>query len=351
MAAVAIDFGTVRTRLAAYDPRQRRSIVLADVPTLAYVPRSGSILVGDAARDAISADPAGAIDDLKERIGSEEFRRNRQWCDPGSLISRLLAEVRREALAKCDVESQITDCSLTVPQHFELKRCDMLYEAAVRAGFTTTSRIEEPVAAAREWERRQVFIGNVVVVCDIGRSVRISVLRRPAEGWRADPDFLQPPAIDRPDEALPRVLFDGVRAVVAELARRGLGPAPMLVVGGGSRVAGLSDMLRQEGGWPGEVWLPADSELVTVFGAVDIPAVCPECKFDSVPKTALACPKCGFPMGRSPVRSAPLKVSAVSAVLAPSSAAEIITCPDCRIRVQRSTKDCPNCGYPLHKRR
>lgn len=54
MATLAIDFGTQRTRLAVFDRRRRQPVVRTDVPTVAYVPRSGPILVGRAAEEALS---------------------------------------------------------------------------------------------------------------------------------------------------------------------------------------------------------------------------------------------------------------------------------------------------------
>src|SRR5579863_1115409 len=109
MAAAAIDLGADRTRLAGYDPRKRRPTVRVDIPTLAYVPKEGPILVGKAASGAIAADPLGAIHDLKARVGGADFVRNRRRVGPADLLAQLFTELREAALRQPDIGDELTD--------------------------------------------------------------------------------------------------------------------------------------------------------------------------------------------------------------------------------------------------
>ncbi len=89
--------------------------IRVDMPTLAYVPGSGPIRVGDAAVEAIKADPVGAIHDLKSRVGGTDLVRNRRRCRPADLIVQLFAELRETALGQADIGDALDDCCLAVP--------------------------------------------------------------------------------------------------------------------------------------------------------------------------------------------------------------------------------------------
>ena len=357
MATVAIDFGTLRTKLAVYDRRKRQTVVRADVPTLVYVPRSGSILVGEPAQKAIADDPTGMIDDLKKRMGGDVFLRSRRACKPVELISLLFGEARGIALEQQHALDPLTDCILTIPLHLDLRHGELMCEAARQAGFTSVSLIFEPVAASRSWERNQPIPGNFLVVCDIGYTARISVLRRPANDWQPDLEILPTPVLCRPDSSLPSLLFDSLRSVSSEISRSGMVNPPLLVVGGGAIAKETAAILKQEG-WPGEVLLPNGPDVSMVLGAIDVTAAphetaeattCPEpeCSFFPIPKNLMACPICGCPMKTSPKTGGAIRSSIAATTRAQFSGT--LKCPECMTEAPRGSATCKKCGFPFNR--
>ena len=100
MASVAIDIGANRTKIAVYDRKQKCPVVAVCIPTLLYVPRSGPILVGATAEEAIRTDPLGQIDDLNARLLGSPFQRNRRECKPNELLVIFFTELRRLAMER-----------------------------------------------------------------------------------------------------------------------------------------------------------------------------------------------------------------------------------------------------------
>ena len=351
MASAAIDFGTLQTRLAAFDRRRRRPVIRGELPTVAYVPKTGPILVGQEAQQAIINDPAGAVDDLKHRLNGNEFLRNRRLCRPIELIGLLFAEARRQALGQLETADPLTECVLTIPSQLDIQQGELLIGAARIAGFSEAHLIDEAIAGARYWERNQRISGNVVVVCDLGQTARIAVLRRPAEAWRTDLEICPPTTFECGDSALPRLLFDGLRGVAAELAKRGLPQAPLLIVGGGGNDTGIEVTMKLED-WPGEVFVALEPELAAASGAVEAATGvkvdvgssrakptdsirCPECDVYPVSMIAIACPQCGYPLRVSPRQPTP--------IARPTS----MNCPECGVPVASNLTACRSCGCPL----
>jgi molecular chaperone DnaK (HSP70) len=69
---LTIDFGTTRTKVAAYDREEKKASLIelgreihTIIPSTFYIPREGEILVGDDAEEAISDNPAGIVRGLK----------------------------------------------------------------------------------------------------------------------------------------------------------------------------------------------------------------------------------------------------------------------------------------------
>lgn len=316
MATAAIDFGAVRSRLAVYDRRRRRPVVSADLPTLAYVPRSGPILVGEPAAEAIQADPPGAIRDLKSRVGGTDFMRNRRRCQPEDLTAQLLSELRERALREPDIGDPLTDCCLAIPLQFDTRQTESLREAARRAGFSNVSVIDAPIAAFRDHDRLRPIASDHAIVCDLGQKARLAVLRCHDTFWRADQE-LQPPREWELEAIPPRLLMDALEDVASRLAERQVADAPLLLVGGNARGQGVLEAFSREG-WRGQIVLPEDPASSIALGAVDARRTCPECGLEQVPLFDMACLACGCP-----------------------------SCPECGMIVDFRTAACPNCGYPL----
>jgi len=270
MATVAIDFGTMRTRLAVHDRRQRRPVVRVDVPTLACLPRTGFVHVGKEAEPAIASDPLGGVDDLKQRLGDESILRNRRSCEPMDVIAQLFAEVRRLALAQPETNDPMMACALPVPLHFEIRHRELLCAAARRAGFLGAHTIDEPVAAAQWHEQNQKVSASALALCDLGRTARVVLLRRSASGWRPDLESVPAP-LPLSQDGLPQRVFDILRTMAGELTRRGIDAPTLLLVGGRAQAEDTAAIFRGEG-WPGEVVVAREPASALVLGAIELPS-------------------------------------------------------------------------------
>lgn len=319
MATVAIDFGADRTRLAVYDRRKRRPTIRVDMPTLSYVPGSGPICVGDAAAEAIKADPVGAIHDLKARLGGTELVRHRRRYRPADLIVQLFAELRETVLRQPDVGDALTECCLAIPLEFDTRRSESLQEAARLAGFSSVCTIDAPIAAIRHHDRQKKLEVDRAIVCDLGRRARIAVVERRESSWRADQE-LHPPREWELESIPPRLLMDDLDKIASRLSERNVTDSPLLLVGGNARGDRIVEGFQREG-WKGEVIVPDHPEYSIAFGAIDIWRICPECRGEQVPLFGVVCPGCGCP-----------------------------SCPECRAIVDFKAPSCPNCGHPLHNR-
>ena len=103
--AIAVDFGTSRTKLAYVDSRSGRSelmhLGLHDqpfLPSLFYLKRdSEQILLGDEAEDMVAEDPAGVVGVLKRRLRDPYVRGNYRKEPPVKLLSQLFHYMRQRA--------------------------------------------------------------------------------------------------------------------------------------------------------------------------------------------------------------------------------------------------------------
>lgn len=112
----------------------------------------------------------------KVRLGPGRLAKSRV-----ELASELFAYVRRRCMAEVFHRESLTACVLTVPVCFNEVQREALVCAAKQAGFATVRLVEEPVAAAQAWlsspsgER----IGDHVIVVDVGGGTTdIAALKR-----------------------------------------------------------------------------------------------------------------------------------------------------------------------------
>ena len=104
--AVAIDFGTTRTKLAYLPESGRPELMRFEgdrpyAPSLFYLPAGqGCALWGAAAEEMLLDDPTGVVEVLKRKL-HEAFvragRRGERKETPRRLLGRLLADLRRQA--------------------------------------------------------------------------------------------------------------------------------------------------------------------------------------------------------------------------------------------------------------
>ncbi|MCG6550888.1 MAG: Hsp70 family protein [Candidatus Magnetominusculus sp. LBB02] len=97
---------------------------------------------------------------------------------PVAVSSAYLSHIRQawnHAMAASDKALEAQDVYLTVPASFDAAARDLTVKAAASAGLPDVNLIEEPLSAFYAWVngnpdgwRKEVAVGDIVVVCDIG---------------------------------------------------------------------------------------------------------------------------------------------------------------------------------------
>lgn len=176
MSAIAIDFGTTRSKVAYWDERAGGSRLAhlgyrdePFVPSLFYLPRdSEQILWGYDAEEMLQEDPAGIVEVLKRHLQDCHVYANRRKVSPKALLTlmlgRLRAQVGQEVLA---LQGTVpSEAFLTLPALYGPAVERLLREAALAAELTEVELVPEPVAAARAWLVETGDTGRSVVVLD-----------------------------------------------------------------------------------------------------------------------------------------------------------------------------------------
>jgi len=204
--AIAIDFGTSRTKLAYLDEATGRPELMRlgrrddpFIPSLFYLPRnSEQVFLGDDAEEMLAQDPAGIVEVLKRKLHETHVRANRRRVTPQMLLARLFADLRARAArelpsfggAPADV------LQLTVPAMYGRAQERVLREATQQAGFTEVVLVPEPVAAARAWlAQASAEVPGIVVFDCGGGTVDWAYLRRDGADFHLVPEC--PPGGDQ----------------------------------------------------------------------------------------------------------------------------------------------------------
>ena len=198
---LAIDFGSSRTKIAYFCPKERKPKIIelgqeirSVMPSVFYIPPSGSVLVGDHAAQMADEDPAGIVVDIKREI----HRPRKIRCGEGRVPYQrweLAAAMFSEIRSRCDKEvfhnGSIDSCTLTVPVCFSEPQRQKLQQAAHQAGFTSVKILDEPIAAAMHWlVGSGKDISDHVIVVDIGGGTTdLAALKRCGSTYEAIPDL------------------------------------------------------------------------------------------------------------------------------------------------------------------
>jgi formylglycine-generating enzyme required for sulfatase activity len=205
--AIAIDFGTSRTKVAYWHPNSNSARLMhfqrndPFVPSLFYLARdSEQIRWGHDAEAMLGRDPAGVIDILKRRLREPAVRANRRRVRPGDLLALLFRELRARAGREIAVfgGTPPEGVYLTLPALYGPPDERLLCEAALQAGFAEDKidLVPEPVAAARAWLAETGEAAPEVVVLDCGGgTIDWAYLRRTGHEFRIVADC--PPSGDR----------------------------------------------------------------------------------------------------------------------------------------------------------
>lgn len=148
-----IDLGTTNSSIAVLEGTEPRVFKnnegLEYTPSAVYADKSGALRVGRRAYERLVIDPENAFSEFKLQMGTgREFRfaRSGQTLRPEELSAEVLKELKKDVMQRSgeNVEAAV----ITVPAAFELPQCEATRQAALKAGFTTSPLLQEPVAAA-----------------------------------------------------------------------------------------------------------------------------------------------------------------------------------------------------------
>ena len=173
--SITVDHGNSRTKVATYDEAAGKPILVelgreirAVIPSIIYVPNEGSVLIGDDAQYEAARDPGGIVRHLKRDLlkpGTVRQDRDIERPELAAILFRYLRENCQRLL--CDGKT-ITKGCFTVPLSFTLEQRDAIKSAAHNSGFNNVILIDEPVAAARFYQRQIALNSPAMVVCDVG---------------------------------------------------------------------------------------------------------------------------------------------------------------------------------------
>ena len=177
---IAIDFGTMRTKLAYIDTSRNKPEVMRlghddkpYIPSIFYLGKDGKRLFGDKALDFLEDDPIGFLRRPLKRDLRESLVRagNREKASPTELLTLLIAGLRKRAKELPAFHKQLpSSLYLTIPVQYGPPDERVLMEAALGAGFEEGKVyfVKEPVSAAQVWLSELGGAEEYVVVLDCG---------------------------------------------------------------------------------------------------------------------------------------------------------------------------------------
>jgi hypothetical protein len=185
---LGIDFGTSNTVAVVRWPDGRVRPLLFDgaplLPSAVYLDDSGALVAGREALHAARARPEAFEPNPKRRIDEGMVLLGEREVPVPDLIAAVLRRVAEEANRVLGGPPRVV---LTHPAAWGARRCGLLLDAADRAGLTTPTLVEEPVAAGSYFVHVQgarVPVGSLAVIYDLGAGTfDASVLRRTDTGF------------------------------------------------------------------------------------------------------------------------------------------------------------------------
>ncbi|MEU5871111.1 Hsp70 family protein [Glycomyces sp. NPDC047369] len=149
-----IDLGTTNSAIARAEGADaeviRNNRQREYTPSAVYVTPSGTVQVGDAARDRAGVEPDNACAEFKLRMGTrgehQRFKASGRSMTPEELSAEVLKSLRANVSSQGDDE--VEAAVITIPAAFELDQCDATGRAAALAGLRFAPLLQEPTAAA-----------------------------------------------------------------------------------------------------------------------------------------------------------------------------------------------------------
>ncbi|HLL14451.1 MAG TPA: Hsp70 family protein [Pyrinomonadaceae bacterium] len=169
-----IDLGTTNSCIVLLDGDEFRIMQNADqmnvTPSVVRVLRSGSMMVGRRAYNAIAEDPDNVAAEFKRLMG-QKFQHKFPASGRAMSPEELSAEVLKSLLADARRRQPDTDLSaavITVPAAFTALQCEATARAARFAGLAEHPLLQEPIAAALAYGARADSGDERWLVFDLG---------------------------------------------------------------------------------------------------------------------------------------------------------------------------------------
>jgi len=175
---LGIDLGTTYSCVAHLDEYGRPAVLpnadgQSTTPSVVYFESSGSVVVGEAAKNELSHEPDRVIDLIKRHMGEEGFSVDLDGTDytpqrVSAIILRKLVEDALEALGTESAGEPLADVVITVPAYFGAAERQATRDAGKMAGLEVVNIINEPTAAAIAYGAAQAGAAKNVLVYDLG---------------------------------------------------------------------------------------------------------------------------------------------------------------------------------------
>ncbi|HEX8635576.1 MAG TPA: Hsp70 family protein [Pyrinomonadaceae bacterium] len=171
-----IDLGTTNSCIVRLDGDEFRIIQNADqmnvTPSVVRVLRSGSVMVGRRAYNAIAEDGENVAAEFKRLMGQKHqhaFPASGRAMSPEELSAEVLKSLVGDARRRQgEGEEDISAAVITVPAAFTALQCEATARAARLAGLAEHPLLQEPIAAALAYGARPGSQGQRWLVYDLG---------------------------------------------------------------------------------------------------------------------------------------------------------------------------------------
>jgi molecular chaperone DnaK len=171
-----IDLGTTNSCIVRLDADEFKIIQNADqmnvTPSVVRVLRSGSVMVGRRAYNAIAEDPDNVAAEFKRLMGQkfqQEFPASGRSMSPEELSAEVLKSMLGDARRRLsNAQDELSAAVITVPAAFTALQCEATARAAALAGLDEYPLLQEPIAAAIAYGARPDSLDQRWLVFDLG---------------------------------------------------------------------------------------------------------------------------------------------------------------------------------------
>lgn len=171
-----IDLGTTNSCIVRLDGDEIKIIQNADqmnvTPSVVRVLRSGSVMVGRRAYNAIAEDPDNVAAEFKRLMGQkfrQQFPASGRSMSPEELSAEVLKAMLGDARRRLsNTQGELNAAVITVPAAFTALQCEATARAAALAGLAEYPLLQEPIAAAIAYGARAGSLDERWLVFDLG---------------------------------------------------------------------------------------------------------------------------------------------------------------------------------------